>query len=173
MTGEIHEGQNPFVAPEADRDPVRRFRGRLAAPVTIVTAGEGPTAAGLTVSSLILAEGEPGTALFMLGHTADVYDAIQRSDRFVVHILSTRHRDLSEVFAGRRPSPGGPFAGIATSVSEWGIVLDDVPDRAYCRGVSASERGASLLVEASIDRVDVSDLADPLTYFRGQYRRLA
>ena len=59
MTGEIHEGEHPFIRPEADRDPVRRFRGRLVAPVTIVTAGDDVGRAGLTVSSLMLAEGEP------------------------------------------------------------------------------------------------------------------
>jgi len=34
--GEIHEAQ-PFATLPVERDPVRRFRGRLAAPVTIVT----------------------------------------------------------------------------------------------------------------------------------------
>lgn len=173
MTGEIHEGEHPFIPPEAERDPVRRLRGRLAAPVTIITAGGGADRAGLTVSSLMLAEGDPGSVHFLLGPTADVYDTMKRTDRLVVHVLAHEHRTLSEVFAGRRPSPGGPFTGVAVTDSEWGPQIDEIPDRAYCSGVSVVEHGYSLLVSADVDAVDVSNLTDPLLYFRGGYRDLA
>ena len=172
MTGEIHEGEHPFTAPEAERDPIRRFRGRLAAPVTIVTAGDDTGRAGLTVSSLMLAEGEPGSVHFLLGPTADVYDVIERTNRFVVHILAQHHRTLSEVFAGRRPSPGGPFVGITVTDTDWGPALDDIGDRAFCSGITVVEHGYSLLISAGIDEVVVADLTDPLTYFRGSYRSL-
>lgn len=173
MTGEIHEGEHPFIPPEDERDPVRRLRGRLAAPVTIITAGDGVGRAGLTVSSLMLAEGEPGSVHFLLGPTADVYDAMHRTDRLVVHVLGHDHRTLSEVFAARRPSPGGPFTGIATTESDWGPVIDEIADRAYCSGVSIVEHGYSLLVSATIDKVTIADLTNPLLYFRGSYRGLA
>jgi flavin reductase (DIM6/NTAB) family NADH-FMN oxidoreductase RutF len=172
MTGEIHEGEHPFTPPEEERDAVRRLRGRLAAPVTIITAGDDTGRAGLTVSSLMLSEGDPGSVHFLLGPTADVYDVIERTDRFVVHVLAEDHRAISEVFAGRRPNPGGPFVGVAVTDTDWGPGLDDVADRAFCSGVSVSERGYSLLVSANIDEVVVADLTDPLIYFRGSYRSL-
>lgn len=172
MTGGIHEGENPFIAPESERDPIRRLRGRLAAPVTIVTAGDDERSAGLTISSLVFAEGDPGSVGFLLGPTADVYDVIERTDRFVVHILSRRHRVLSEVFAGRRPSPGGPFADFATTATQWGPAINDIPDRAYCSGVTVTDHGYSLLVRATVDSAETSDLLDPLVYFRGHYRAL-
>ena len=51
---------DPFATPEEQRSPLRRLRGRLAAPVTLWTA-DGPAGpAGLTVSSMLVAEGEPG-----------------------------------------------------------------------------------------------------------------
>ena len=43
-------GQPPFAVPAGRRDPARRLRGRLVAPVTIWTAGRPPGGAGLTVS---------------------------------------------------------------------------------------------------------------------------
>jgi flavin reductase (DIM6/NTAB) family NADH-FMN oxidoreductase RutF len=172
MTGEIHEGKHPFVAPDEEREPVRRLRGRLAAPVTVVTAGDDTGRAGLTISSLMLAEGNPGTVHFLLGPTADVYDVIQRTDRFVVHVLAQGHRAISEVFAGRRPNPGGPFVGIAVIDTDWGPALDGVADRAFCSGVAVVEYGYSLLVSANIDVVVLADTTDPLIYFRGNYRGL-
>jgi hypothetical protein len=44
----------PFAVPPERRDPVRRLRGRLVAPVTVWTAGRPPGGAGLTVSSELL-----------------------------------------------------------------------------------------------------------------------
>ena len=173
MTGEIHDGENPFLPPDAERDPVRRLRGRLAAPVTIITAGDDIGRAGLTISSLMLTEGDPGSVHFLLGPTADVYDVIERTDRFVVHILAQEHRAISEVFAGRRPNPGGPFVGVAVTDTDWGPALDDIADRACCSGISIVEQGYSLLVSAAIDEVSVGDLSEPLTYFRGSYRTLS
>ncbi len=51
--GEIHD-EHPFVTPPEQRDPARRLRGRLAAPVTILTAGRDRNRTGLTVSSLVV-----------------------------------------------------------------------------------------------------------------------
>ena len=51
--------QHPFAVPPERRDPARRLRGRLVAPVTVWTAGHPSTGAGLTVSSVLVAEGQP------------------------------------------------------------------------------------------------------------------
>ena len=53
---QIHH-EHPFQTPADQREPARRLRGRLTSPVTIWTAygAEGPV--GLTVSSIIVAEG--------------------------------------------------------------------------------------------------------------------
>ena len=173
MTGIIHEDENPFQDPEEGRDPMRRFRGRLAAPVTVVTAGLEGERAGLTVSSLVVSEGDPSRVHFLVAPTAEVYDLLGRSGRFVVHILDVSQRQIAELFAARRPAPGGPFASVAFTDSAWGPVLDEVPDRAYCSYVTGVEEGYSILVSADIDRVELADLTDPLVYFRGRYRTLS
>ena len=54
----IHS-EHPFRPEPGDLDPARRFRGRIAAGVTIVTAGTGSKPTGLTVSSLLVIEGDP------------------------------------------------------------------------------------------------------------------
>ncbi len=172
MTGEIHEDVHPFLTPEEDRDPVRRFRGRLAAPVTVITAGDATDRSGMTVSSIMVSEGEPGKVHFLAAPIADLCDAIDRTGRFVVHILESDHRAISEIFSERRPSPGGMFSGVAFEDGEWGPVLTDVASRAYCSGAARVEQGYSLLYSADIDRVDAETLDDPLVYFRGHYRQI-
>src|ERR671932_775332 len=59
-------GQPPFAVPAERRDPARRLRGRLVAPVTVWTAGHPPGGAGLTVSSVLVAEGQPARLLGLL-----------------------------------------------------------------------------------------------------------
>jgi flavin reductase (DIM6/NTAB) family NADH-FMN oxidoreductase RutF len=167
----IHTG-HPFRPEPGDRDQARRFRGRLAAGVTIVTAGAGATRTGLTVSSLLVIEGDPALVQLVVGPTADLWDRAASDGRFVIHVCRYEDMTLADVFAGLAPSPGGTFAKVSSEQTEWGPVLTDLPDRAYCTFVSAEEAGWSGLVSGRIDRVEVSDLLDPMVHYRSAYRRL-
>lgn len=167
----IHS-DNPFVDAPDSRDPVRRFRGRLNAPVTVCTAGDDRERTGLTVSSLIVVEGEPGYVEVVVGPATDLWDLIAATGRFVVHVCSDEDRHLAEVFAGLRPSPGGIFAGLETSQSDWGPVIETLGNRAYCTSENTREIGYSGLVTARVDQVEVADLTNPLAYFRGGFHHL-
>jgi 3-hydroxy-9,10-secoandrosta-1,3,5(10)-triene-9,17-dione monooxygenase reductase component len=76
------------------------------------------------------------------------------------------------VFAGLRPSPGGMFARLEVAESEWGPVLTDLEDRAYCTITDREEAGYAGVVRGVIDRVEVTGTTDPLIYFRGRYHDL-
>lgn len=167
----IHD-DNPFVDDPDSRDPVRRFRGRLSVPVTIVTSGAEENRVGLTVSSLLVLEGEPAWIEAVVGPTSDLWDVVAETDRFIVHVCSERHRTLAEVFAGIRPNPGGMFAGASVTASDWGPLFDDIGDRAFCTLEDRKELGYTGLITGRIDRVEVVDLDDPLVYFRGNFRSL-
>jgi 3-hydroxy-9,10-secoandrosta-1,3,5(10)-triene-9,17-dione monooxygenase reductase component len=168
----IH-GDNPFTESPDQRDPVRRFRGRLSAPVTIVTSGRGDDRTGLTVASLMVIEGDPGLIQMVVGPTSDLWDYLEASSRFVVHVCHRGDRELAEVFAGLRPNPGGIFAGLDVSRSDHGPVIDRLPNRAYCGFIEKEEVGYSGLVTGAIDWVEAADITDPLVYFRGSYRSLS
>ena len=167
----IHE-EHPFATPPQDRDPVRRFRGRLAAPVTVITSGAADARTGLTVSSLMIAEGEPARVYFLVGPATDLYDAIRVTGRFVVHVLEDRHRELSDRFAGLRPSPGGLFAGLDVVDGAYGPELPELGSRLYCRHESETECTMHVLEAGIVEDTVIDELDDPLVYFRGRYRRL-
>ncbi len=167
--GGIHD-ENPFETPTDQRDPARRFRGRLASPVTVVTAGTGDHRTGLTVSSIVVAEGEPSRVYFLVGTTTDLYYVLEESGKLVVHVLEDRHHDIADIFAGLRPSPGGRFAGLEVEDSDWGPVLSDVATRAYCTFEGGDEETYFLVAEGVIDKLELGDVEDPLLYFRGEYR---
>jgi flavin reductase (DIM6/NTAB) family NADH-FMN oxidoreductase RutF len=165
----IHSN-NPF-SPEGD-DRLRRFRGRLGSPVTIITAGDDRKQAGLTVSSLFAIDGAPPLLYAAVGPNSDLFDVVQETGKFVVHICSQGHDGIAEVFAGLRPSPGGMFASTGREASPWGPTLSAIPDRAFCSLRSMEEVGWSGILIGTIDETSHTDLSDPLIHFRGNYRKL-
>jgi flavin reductase (DIM6/NTAB) family NADH-FMN oxidoreductase RutF len=160
---------DPFATPEEGRSPVRRFRGRLAAPVTLWTA---PGPAGLTVSSTVVADGDPARVLGLVDDESDLWAAIEAAGRFAVSVLEPRHRQLADRFAGLMPAPGGLFAQEEWTGTEYGPVLAGEPTWAACRLDSARPYGWGLLVEATVERVKVGPLTEPLVHHRGRYREL-
>jgi hypothetical protein len=121
----IHD-DHPFMPEDAERSPARRFRSRLASPVTLWTAGDGESRAGLTVSSLLVADGDPGVVVGILDPLSDLWDALRDSGRAVVTILDWADRRLADAFGYVAPAPGGPFTLADWTDTEWGPRLSTI-----------------------------------------------
>lgn len=169
--GGIHY-ENPFTTPPEQRAPARRLRGRFAAGVTIWTSGSPDERTGLTVSSMIVADGDPPEVAGIIGDMSALWDAINDTEAFVVHVLDATQRPLADIFAGLRPSPGGPFASIEVEDSDYGPVLPAVRTRAGCRLLDARPAGYGQLVRGEVRDLELGDMSTPLVLFRGAYRRL-
>jgi len=166
----IHTG-HPFVEPEGERDPVRRLRGRLGGTVSLWTAGSATDRAGLTVTSWLVAGGEPGRVLALLDPDADLTDVLLETGRGVVQLLRWPHRDLADVFAGVAPAPGGPWRTTAWEATPYGPRLADAQTWALATVESHVDVGWSRLVTCTLDDVVVGEDADPLVHRRGRYVR--
>jgi flavin reductase (DIM6/NTAB) family NADH-FMN oxidoreductase RutF len=167
----IH-ASDPFATPEQDRSPVRRFRARLPAAVTLWTArDEQGRPAGLTVSSTVVIEGDPGRLLGVLDEESELWEAVRATGRFAVAPLRETDRQLADAFAGLMPAPGGPFAGRPWRETDFGPVLEGVPAWAGCRLDGSRAMGFGLLIEATVTHVEVGtgDSDASLIYFRGRY----
>jgi flavin reductase (DIM6/NTAB) family NADH-FMN oxidoreductase RutF len=160
---------DPFATPGEERDPARRLRGRLVAGVTVWTAGTVAAPVGLTVSSVLVAPGEPPALLGLLAPESDLLEEVEHGRVCTVHVLSIRDRALADMLAGLRPAPGGPFRGLRLLDTPWGPALADFTTRAGCRVTAIRAAGRLRLVEAVIEDVLVDDLTDPLAYWRGRY----
>lgn len=161
-------GVDPFAA-GATIDTVRRLRGRLAAPVTVWTAydSEG-RGTGITVSSVMVAEGEPASVLGLVGPLSDFWEAAQASGRFIVHVLASEARRVADQFALRYP--GDPFEDVSVSRTGWGPSLDAAALRARCSVSGFLEVGYQLLVRGVLDGADLPDEdTSPLIHYRGRY----
>jgi flavin reductase (DIM6/NTAB) family NADH-FMN oxidoreductase RutF len=160
---------DPFATPEGERSPLRRLRGRLAAAVTLWTA---PGPAGLTMSSTLVVDGRPGRVLGLVDDESELWAAIEDAGRFAVLPLRPEHRQLADRFAGLMPAPGGLFAGGDWRDTEFGPVPADAGTWAGCRLDAARPYGWALLVEGTVEHVEVGSADEPLVHYRGRYREL-
>lgn len=166
----IHSG-HPFATPDDERDVVRRLRGRLGGAVSLWTTGADDDRAGLTVSSLMVAGGEPGHLLALLDPESDLAERLSSGRAAVVHLLEGRHQQLAEAFAGQFPAPGGAFRMASWETTAWGPRLADAATWAGVRVVGEPRAvGWSLLVDAELEHVEVGSGASALEHRRGRYR---
>jgi flavin reductase (DIM6/NTAB) family NADH-FMN oxidoreductase RutF len=166
----IHS-DHPFVPPDGERDQVRRLRGRLPAPVTVWASGTGRHREGLTVSSVLLAAGEPDRVLGLIDPDSDFW--VAEPQTWTVNVLGASHRFLADAFAGTAPAPGGPVTLGEWTDSDWGPVLTGTAGWIGVRLTEAEPReiGWGRLVEGVVEHVEVGD-AEALVHLRGRYREL-
>ncbi|HET7399065.1 MAG TPA: flavin reductase [Intrasporangium sp.] len=179
--------EHPFATPEGERNPVRRLRGRVGATVSLWTAGAGPQRVGLTVSSYLVADGDPARVLALVHPDADLLEGLDETGSAVLQLLEWRHRDLAEAFAGLFPAPGGPFRMAQWEQTDWGPRLVgagawagvrlDRPGTGPRADAGGSARavgrpvGWSVLVEGVIEHVVIGQEEAPLVHRRGRYQR--
>lgn len=161
----IHH-EHPFETPPASKSAVRRWRGRLPAPVTIVAAGTGRNRAGLTVSSLNIVEGETAHVVFWVDPESDLADLLELGARFTVTLLAPGDEYTAEAFAGLAPAPGGMF-----TLNDWvdggfGPVLAD-RSRLGATVVALDELGWFTQITASIHEIEIAEHTT-LTHVRGR-----
>jgi flavin reductase (DIM6/NTAB) family NADH-FMN oxidoreductase RutF len=162
---------HPFVPAEGDRDPLRRLRGRLPAPVTVWTTGSGRDRRGLTISSLLVADGDPAQVLGLVDPDSDLADA--EPETWVVNVLGSEHRFLADAFAGTAPAPGGPFTLGEWTDSEWGPVLSGTAGWIGVRRSGPDPRrvGWGSLLQGEVESVTVGAV-EALVHLRGRYRQV-
>lgn len=164
----IHD-THPFA--DAEPDPARRFRGRLGGTATLWTAGSGADRAGLTLTSVMVALGEPARLLGLVDPDSDLADAVEETGAAVVQVLGWDDRGLAEGFAGTAPAPGGVFRQAEFVHTAWGPRLARATTWAGVRLESAAEVGWSRLLTCTVEHVEVGADVDPLVHRRGRWVR--
>jgi len=163
---------DPFATPWEERRLDRRFRGRLVASVTVWTAGSGDRRAGLTVSSLLVAEGNPAEVVGLLDPLSELFDVLVEQGGFVVHVLDAADQRLAGMFAGAYPVD--PFEEVDTVDGEFGPVISGTRHTLGCRLGGSEELGFQMLVRGRIEALEiVEEAGQPLVRYRGRYRKLA
>ncbi len=159
-----------FVVP-VDKNELRRVMGHFATGVTVITTcDENGNPFGLTANALSSVSLVPPLILVCVDKKADTYPYFERSNVFVVNILS----DVQEAISRRFATSGiEKFEGIGYHKNESGCaVLDDAVGHIDCRIVQVHDAGDHTIYVGEVEAVDANDVP-PLLFFRGGYRTLA
>ena len=126
---------------------------------------------GLTVSSMLIADGAPGQVVGIVDPDSDVGEALVVGSRLAVTVLGPESQLLAETLAGLAPAPGGAFARFAWTETRWGPVFDDRAGWLGATVVSIIEDvGWFHLVRGRIDHLELGT-AEGLGTYRGMWLR--
>ncbi len=140
--------------------------------MTVWTASSVDRRAGLTVSSLLVAEGDPAEVLGLIDPLSDLFDILVERGTFVVHVLDHTDRRLAGIFAGAYPVD--PIEEVDSVDSELGPVLRGSRHTLGCRLAGSETVGFQMLVRGRVEMLDLnSDAGEPLVRYRGRYRQLS
>ncbi|SDE44747.1 NADH-FMN oxidoreductase RutF, flavin reductase (DIM6/NTAB) family [Auraticoccus monumenti] len=166
----IHS-EHPFATPDSERSPLRRLRGRLPQAVTVWTTGAGAAREGWTLSSVLVADGEPGEVLGLLDPDSDLAAELDPGTALVVNVLDAGQRAVADAFARVAPSPGGPFRTGDWEQGPHGPRLLGAQGWLGVRVLDGPEVhvGWSLLVRAVVETVELDADRSTLVHTRGRY----
>lgn len=139
--------------------------------VTVWTSHADERSDGWTISSLLVADGDPAEMVALVNEDSDWWEVFTQSRTAVVNVLSTGQDWISEVFARMAPSPGGVFhTGQWETTSHGPRLLGAAAWAGVRLGDGEPERaGWGLLVRATVEWVTFTDGTAALEHRHGTY----
>jgi flavin reductase (DIM6/NTAB) family NADH-FMN oxidoreductase RutF len=143
----------------------------MPAPVTIWTTTTGDRRDGWTVSSMMVADGDPAEVIGLLDEDADFTDLVRETGRCTVNLLGSGQGPVAEAFARVAPSPGGPFRTGEWSDGAYGPRLVGAAGWLGVRLLAPPEdhAGWTLLARGVIEAVELTEEVEALLHVRGRY----
>ncbi len=158
-------------ADSVEPESLRAALGQFATGVTVVTTRDGQgTCHGMTVNSFTSVSLDPPLVLYCLGKDSFDFRAFAEAETFVVNVLASDQRALSDRFALAVADPYPDLAAIAWSTGS--PVLKESLAAFDCARESVHDAGDHLIMVGRVKRFAVLRETEPLVYFRGRYRRL-
>lgn len=140
---------------------------RLAATVTIVTAGREGRRFGMAATAVTSVTALPPTLLICINRSASIHDIIAESGHYCVNILGIHHARLVEPFGGGAEGEAR-FGHGAWSHRDGGMpYLDDAQASLFCAVRQAVEYGSHSILIGEVLSVRLSDEVAPLLYQDG------
>ena len=152
-------------------DEFRAALSRFPSGVTVVTTLDcDGRFHGITVSAFCSVSLDPPRVLICVEKTTGSHVALESSKLFVVNILSTGQRELSERFASLIENK---FEGVDFETNIDGVpVLLGCLATLECRVTASYDGGDHSIFVGEIDNAAAGD-GDPILYFRGDYRAIS
>lgn len=165
---------HPLEASDIEAHAFKAVMRDVAGAVSIITAAHGGQRAGLTATSLTALSAEPPTVIVCVNRTASAWPVIEAAGHFAINVLTARHQEIADRFAGR----GGHKGEARFDVGGWGPLVTGAPtlDSALavldCRTEEAIERHSHTILIGRIKAIRQGREGGALLYWRGLYETL-
>ena len=142
---------------------------QLAGGITVITAGVGDDATGLTVTTAPSLSVDPPVMIISVNRNSSGYAVINRHRHFCVNILGAEHRDVAERFSGFGGIKGRDrYAGRDWSVLATGaLALDGALASIDCEVSEIIDRHSHGLILGEVRQVRLAEAASPQLVYRG------
>ena len=159
----------PAVEARAFRDLI----GRFATGVTVITTRTEDEVRAMTANSITSVSLDPLLVLVCVERRASLHNLLLEAGVFAVNILGDDQRGLSEMFA-RRSELDEPMGGVPYVEGETGSpLIDGAIGWLDCEVWRTYDGGDhTIVVGRVLDMAMSRPDAQPLLFFRGQYRTL-
>ena len=154
-----------------DGEGLRFVLGHFATGITVITGrDEERRARAITVNAFTSLSLDPPLVLYCLDRSAFHFEVFSNAEAFAVNILAADQQALSERFAREAEDD---LAGLGTfELTTGSPVLAGCLAALVCETEALHEAGDHRIVIGRVTALHVTDAAEPLVYFRGDYRRL-
>lgn len=151
-------------------DEFRSALSRFASGITVVTTkGKSGLLQGITVSAFSSVSLDPPLILVCIEKAAASYRGFLESGVFVVNILNSGQRTLSERFASQIDDR---FKGVEMSLNNDGIpMISNCLANLECRIKFTVDGGDHSVFIGEVENATIGE-GDPLIYFRSDYRTI-
>ncbi|MEE2679580.1 MAG: flavin reductase family protein [Myxococcota bacterium] len=137
--------------------------------VTIVTARDGDTVHGMTVSAFSEVSLDPPLILVCTDKSSHTHQVIEKGGVFAVNVLARGQESLSNRFASKQDE-WTRFDGLDIDALETGApVLRGAVGAYDCRVAAAHEAGDHVIYVGRVAGIHVDAAAEPLLYQSGRY----
>lgn len=141
--------------------------------VTIVTSVHDGIRHGMTVSSFTSVSLEPPIVTVSLENQSRTHHLVSESGVFAITFLSSKQKEISERFAGKKTEYTDRFSGLATWTFRTGApLLGEGLAFLDCQVLAAYTFGANTLFIGKVLAAKLGEKGDPLIYHNRHYHSL-
>lgn len=158
------------TADRVDSAEFRRVAGHLASGVSIITTVVDGVQFGMTASSVTSLSADPPMMLICINRDAPSCDAISRSGRYAINVLSESQGALARQFAA---AAADKFADVQTTTGGLGLpLIVQALAHLECEVVEQVEGGTHTIFLGAVASAAADPREGPLAYFQGGFGRV-
>jgi flavin reductase (DIM6/NTAB) family NADH-FMN oxidoreductase RutF len=149
----------------------RRLLSRFASGIAIITARDGESDVGMTVSAFCSVSLSPPLVLVCVDHGASMHDLLLQHPKLGINIMACEHEAHCRRFADKTETQR--FDGVPCRRGESSVMLlDDAMAHLECQLVHHCEAGDHTIFIAQVERGAMHE-GRPLVFYGGQFAQLA